>query len=205
MYRKHDLYICCTLFILLLQVFPDGSLFFSRVSLHHMGNYTCMDELNSHKAQVHQVRVQSELPAYLLPTCMQHCSLYACQPFCLPVCMTVCLLSCLPIFLLSCLPACLQTCLATCQPACLSGNLPTSCRIMLHNVFFMLSPATPVVHVSPVTQTTLAGLDIQLYCSAHGVPQPTVAWSVGGKVIRNGKQATVYCKFEESIPIVYIS
>ena len=43
-----------------LQVFEDGALFFSKVDLHHIGNYTCMDAEDPTISQIHKLRVQSE-------------------------------------------------------------------------------------------------------------------------------------------------
>ncbi|XP_046379579.2 follistatin-related protein 5-like [Haliotis rufescens] len=41
-----------------LTVFEDGSLFFSKVGVHHMGNYTCEDINNPLVQQIHNLKVQ---------------------------------------------------------------------------------------------------------------------------------------------------
>ncbi|XP_059139429.1 follistatin-related protein 5-like [Physella acuta] len=42
-----------------LMIFDDGALFFSKVGLHHVGNYTCVDAENETKMQLHRLRVQT--------------------------------------------------------------------------------------------------------------------------------------------------
>uniref|UniRef100_A0A1C7D021 Ig-like domain-containing protein n=1 Tax=Biomphalaria glabrata TaxID=6526 RepID=A0A1C7D021_BIOGL len=42
-----------------LMVFDDGALFFSKVGLHHVGNYTCMDAEEETNMQVHRLQVQT--------------------------------------------------------------------------------------------------------------------------------------------------
>ncbi|XP_005094748.2 uncharacterized protein LOC101862789 [Aplysia californica] len=55
-----------------LMVFEDGALFFSKVGLHHIGNYTCMDAEDSAKAQVHQLRVQTAPIVHVSPVTQTH-------------------------------------------------------------------------------------------------------------------------------------
>ncbi|KAH9519790.1 hypothetical protein Btru_070919 [Bulinus truncatus] len=42
-----------------MMVFEDGALFFSKVGLHHIGNYTCMNAEDESNQQVHRLRVQT--------------------------------------------------------------------------------------------------------------------------------------------------
>ncbi|GFO31376.1 follistatin-related protein 5 [Plakobranchus ocellatus] len=93
-----------------LTVFEDGALFFSKVGLHHIGNYTCMDAENPSNTQVHRLQVQT----------------------------------------------------------------------------------MPKVSVTPVTQSHLHGLDIELKCHAEGVPKPTLFWSKGDEPLYSSKHTTFY-------------
>ena len=38
----------------------DGSLFFSKIGVHHMGNYSCEDSTDPSVLQVHSLKVQSK-------------------------------------------------------------------------------------------------------------------------------------------------
>ena len=42
------------------QVLDDGSLFFSKMGVHHMGNYSCEDSNDPSVLQVHSLKVQSK-------------------------------------------------------------------------------------------------------------------------------------------------
>ena len=42
------------------QVLDDGSLFFSKMGVHHMGNYSCEDSTDPSVLQVHALKVQSK-------------------------------------------------------------------------------------------------------------------------------------------------
>ncbi|RUS75523.1 hypothetical protein EGW08_016713 [Elysia chlorotica] len=55
-----------------LTVFDDGALFFSKVGLHHVGNYTCMDAENPSISQIHRLRVQTMPKVTVNPVTQSH-------------------------------------------------------------------------------------------------------------------------------------
>merc|ERR1719239_230372 len=54
------------------MVFEDGSLYFSTIALHHIGNYTCLDAENTQRAQVHQLRVHTMPLVTVSPVTQTH-------------------------------------------------------------------------------------------------------------------------------------
>ncbi|GFR93743.1 follistatin-related protein, partial [Elysia marginata] len=57
-----------------LMVFDDGALFFSKVGLHHVGNYTCMDAEDPSTSQIHRLRVQTMPKVTVNPITQTHSS-----------------------------------------------------------------------------------------------------------------------------------